>query len=119
MTPDYFNIAVDGTTVFQTTSNNATGSVVYEGDLLYSGHAGWGGSWIDKAFDMTGDPGLTEIAHTADSVTIEFFASGGGWQGAGDESWAIDNLSLSVRIPAPSVLACGVIGLTAARRRRD
>ena len=46
-------------------------------------------------------------------------AQSGGWQGAGDESWAIDNLSLSVRIPAPSVLACGVIGLTAARRRRD
>jgi len=117
VTPDYFNVAVDGVSVLQTTSNNATGTVGYGGDLLYSGNAGWG-SWIEKAFDMSGDPDLTEIAHTADSVTIEFFASGAGWQGSSDESWAIDNLKVSVRIPAPSVLACAGLGLLATGRRR-
>jgi hypothetical protein len=119
VTPDYFNLRIDGVSVLQITANNTSGSVVYGGDLLFSGHAGWNGGFIEKAYDMSAEAALQSIPHSGDSVTIEMFASGAGWQGGDDESWAIDNFRLGVLIPAPAVgfpIAIGIAGGT--RRRR-
>ena len=34
-------------------------------------------------------------------MTIEWFASGAGWQGSYDESWAIDNVEVIASGPTP------------------
>lgn len=48
----------------------------------------------DAAYDLGLEPALEDIPHTASTVTIEWFASGDGWQGSYDESWAIDNVEV-------------------------
>ncbi len=119
--PDTFVIAVDGNTVFSHVFAIASGSGDYAppaGVLLSGGtNLGFGG-WAEIALDLGFDPSLT-IAHSSSSVTIDFYATGGGWQGAGDESWAMDNLRVTVRgIPAPGGLAAfGLLGLAGRRRR--
>ncbi len=117
--PDYFNVAIDGVPVLQITSANASGSNTYAGDQIYFANAGWG-SWNERAFDMNSEAALQDVPHTGSSLTIDFFASGAGWQGGADESWGIDNLHVSVNVPTPGVGAAGMIALAgaAARRRR-
>jgi hypothetical protein len=61
---------------------------------------------------MNSEPSLQNIPHTASSVTISFFASGAGWQGGNDESWGLDNLSVGINVPEPTML--GSLGLLAA-----
>jgi hypothetical protein len=126
--PDYFNVEIDGTNVLQVTCNNASGSVCYSG-LVVAPMAprGFNGSWPDIGFDMA-PVGALSVAHTASTATIKFFASGNGWQGGDDESWAIDNLSVVLEttgvppsIPEPASLAlvgAGLLGLVGMRRRR-
>lgn len=96
--PDYFNITVDGVLVFQETFDTFDLN-----DQTYDPPAGailsWGGnlgfsSWTDGAYDLGFDPGLHDIPHTAASVTIDFFASGSGWQAGSDESWALENVAV-------------------------
>jgi len=75
------------------------------------------------------DPLFTNIAHTADTLTVDFFASGPGWSGGGDESWAIENVSVSLNgtVPEPASLmiwgdiaaACALKGLNGAVRRAE
>jgi len=43
---------------------------------------------------MGEDPTFQDIEHSASSLTIDFFASGEGWQGGEDESWAIENVQV-------------------------
>ena len=72
------------------------------------------------------DPVFQNIPHTANTLTVEWFASGAGWQGDNltfggtqDESWAIDNVRVDlngVTVPAPlpptaSLLGSGLLGL--------
>ena len=37
---------------------------------------------------------MKDIPHSSDSLSIEIFASGSGWQGGDDASWAIDSFEL-------------------------
>ena len=85
--------------------------------------------FTDRAFDMTAEAALQNIPHTASTLTVSWFASGAGWQGGSDESWAIDNLSVSINAapaatPEPGTLALLVTsgltgtGLFLRRRRR-
>ena len=55
----------------------------------------------ESGFSMGNDPAFQKIPHTASTAVIEWFASGVGWDHAGDggaedESWAIDNVFVSV-----------------------
>ena len=44
---------------------------------------------------MSLEPAFFDIPHSATTLTVEFFASGG-WQGGNDESWAIDQLRICI-----------------------
>lgn len=56
----------------------------------------------DRAYDLGAEPAFQNIPHTADSVVVEWTIgaiSGPAatqWQGGGDESWAIDAVSVEV-----------------------
>ena len=127
ITPDYFNVTVDGVLVFQPTFNNASGTVNYPTGLLNGPNPtqlGFNLTWGDRAYDWGPSfcPELHNIAHTASTLTIEFFASGAGWQGGNDESWAIDGLMVMVNpvtAPLPGtvlLLGSGLAGLLGWRR---
>jgi hypothetical protein len=121
--PDFFNVKVDGTLVFSQFFDSfgvptaATGLV----NNAYGAALGFS-SWTDGAYSLTlllGDLG-------AGSHTVEFFASGDGWQAGDDESWAIDNLSIDGAVPATDIpepitggLLLAGLGAMAALRRRQ
>ena len=100
---DEFNVSVDGTTIFgeafensncgvQTYNPPAGVELARRADLGFS----QGFYWNDSAYDMGLDPTFQNIPHTASTLTIEWFSSGGGWQGGTDESWALDNVQVFV-----------------------
>ncbi len=114
--PDFLSIAVDGTSVFQDTYNNASGSnnnllglSDINGGKVARGFTGW----LDQAFNLIDSP-LTAIPHTASSIQIAIAGNGAGWQGGSDEAWGIENFSLSVNtttVPEPESLALFSLGL--------
>lgn len=119
--PDWFNVKVDGVSVLQITAANASGSNTYNGTVLDPlTHRGWWGNYGERAFDMGPESALS-MAHSASSLTIDFFSSGAGWQGGSDESWAIENLQVTANpVPLPGAVlffAPGLAGLLAIRRR--
>ena len=73
----------------------------------------------DGAYDLSLEPSLSNIPHTAGTLTIEFFPSGSGWQYLPDEGIGIENLRVTL-IPEPTtiglVTTAGLVFL--ARRRR-
>lgn len=122
--PDFFNVTVDGVLVFQPTFS-VGGQFSYPNGLLSNGtQLGFNSAWNDRAYDMGQAPELQNIVHTASSLTINFFASGSGWQGGDDESWAIDNLKVMVNpvtTPLPGsviLLGSGLLGLVGLMRFR-
>jgi hypothetical protein len=68
---------------------------------------------------MGADPVFSSIPHSASSVTITFLMQGPGNQNLDDESWAIDNLRVSVNaLPEAdtiALLAAGGLALAARR----
>jgi hypothetical protein len=131
---DQFNVLVDGTLVFSKIFAIQSGTSNYSPPanvVLGVGSYFDGGINDDQAFNMAFEPSLHNIAHTASSVRIQWFADGSGWQGGTDESWGMDNLSVSISndtaaVPEPSslmLLACGfatcVLGPMRLRRKRQ
>ena len=125
--PDYFNVTADGNLIFhETFSNFPGGSQTYQGAMLGSGLSarGFNSTWLDSAYDLGLDAAFQNIPHTGSTLTVEWFASGAGWQGDNlrfggtqDESWAIDNVRVDLNgVPAPlppsaSLLGSGLLGL--------
>ena len=107
---EVFKVSVDGVTLFahwfQLATGDASSYVAPPGALLSSGtELGFsaGGYYNhDRAYDLSVEPAFIDIAHTSDSLTVVWnlgAVSGGAaeqWQGGGDESWAIDNVRVSV-----------------------
>jgi hypothetical protein len=97
--PDLFNVKVDGVTVFTSTHNTQSGSNDY-GDinpdavLVRGEHIAFNEGWRDSAYDMSKESSLKGIPHNGEDLTIEWTASGAGWQGGNDESWAIDDIEI-------------------------
>ncbi len=111
MDPDIFNVTVDGHLVFSESFTNfpdthtasyPNASTPPEVVLAQYVHLGWLGSYVDSAYDLGLEPAFQAIQHTASTLTIEWFASGDGWQGSYDESWGIDNVEVLVMGPTPA-----------------
>lgn len=106
---ELLKVSIDGVEVFshwfQLATGDASSYVAPPGGLLSSGtNLGfscctyWG---RDRAYDMSVEPAFT-IPHTADSLTVRWYlgavsgSAAQNWQGGGDESWAIENVRVSV-----------------------
>jgi len=120
---DFLNVEVDGALVFREafdTFDPADGYAAPPGGLLANTQLGFNlGHPRDSAYRLSFD-----IPHTAATLTIRWFADGPGWQGTTDESWAMDNIRLTLNgtaIPEPSTLATLLAlgaGLAVVRRSR-
>lgn len=124
---DYFNVLADGLVELQASPAQASGTASIPASmtqLVTSGVNIFGAGWADGGYSVS----LT-FSHVASSLTLTFYASGAGWQGGSDESWAIDNLAITsdasglpaVPLPATAPLLLGglaAIGGLARRLRR-
>ncbi|MCA9010383.1 MAG: FG-GAP repeat protein [Planctomycetaceae bacterium] len=117
--PDVFNVSVDGKTIFSNTFDNfvlSSQAYVPPAGVLLTPRIGPTISvspdsfsnlgldtgigqeefWGDALYAMGNDPTFSGIPHTSSTLTVEWFASGAGYQGGGNESWAIDDLSVTL-----------------------
>ena len=105
--PDFFNVTVDGTPILSETFANfgfnpqsyATQQPLAKTELFDTPGRSFSFASTDSAYDMGLDPRFDNIAHTADTLTIEWFADGDGWEGDPinfNESWAIDNVEVQL-----------------------
>lgn len=114
-TGDGFNVSVDGTPIFTEAFENSTcGIQTYIPpvgvELARRANLGFNTGptyFSDSAYNMGLDPTFQNIPHTSSTLTIEWFTSGGGWQGGTDESWAIDNVQVTIDNVAPTAVAGG------------
>lgn len=128
---ELFQVSVDGATLFSHWFQLATGDtssyIAPPGGMLSRGHnLGFtDGSYYyrDRAYDMGVEPAFQNIPHTADSLVVIWrlgAVSGPAatqWQGGSDESWAIDNVSVSLSgtLDAPPLGAPGALALAGAQ----
>ncbi|MEY2613619.1 MAG: Bifunctional hemolysin/adenylate cyclase precursor, partial [Planctomycetota bacterium] len=113
-TSDYFNILIDGTTVFRESfsvfdSANQSYSPPPGGRVSFGSNLGFS-SWVDAAYDMSNETRLQRIPHSGSSLTIAWQANGPGWEAGDNESWAIDNLKVTLwgsQFAVPDNLAAG------------
>lgn len=129
VSPDFFEIKVDGTVVFSHTFAIASSFGTYTGGSMSgllnnssSGQPNLGFNfWGDEGYDLSLATGLQAISHTSATAVIEFRAFGGGWQGGIDESWGMDNLEIGVIIPLPTSAGLALFGCVAGLsvRRRN
>lgn len=138
--PDFMNVTIDGTPIFSETFENSsnggfatTASYVPPAGVELAHHQDLGFTtgvyYVDSAYNMGLDTLFDNIAHTASTLTIQWFANGAGWQGtAEDESFAIDNISVTLNglandVPEPAAaglfLGLGALALGYYRRRRQ
>jgi hypothetical protein len=102
---DYFKITLDGQVVFRESFANAIDSQVQSyappAAAILARHAdlgfgGPGGFYRDSAYDFGLDPALQNLPHAAASAVLVFTLEGEGVQSIDDESWAIDNIRVTV-----------------------
>jgi hypothetical protein len=126
---DRFNVLLDGQSIFTAYFNNSgviSDSVGYTANppLNLTPHINqpnisYGfGSWPDYAYDMTYEPAFANIPHTAPTLTLQFFADGGSWEGGDAESWAIDNLGVTINTVPEPVAPALLLALPHLIRRR-
>ncbi len=102
---DYFQITLDGAVIFREAFANATPDQIQTylappgvelARRVDLGFAGPGSFYTDSAYDLGADPLFQHIPHTASTATFTFRIEGAGIQSLDDESWAMDNLRVSV-----------------------
>lgn len=114
---DFFKITLDGQQIFRESFANSEPSRIQS----YSppagvelarrqnlGFSGPGGYYTDSAYNLGADPRFRNIPHTASTATFTFQIEGEGIQSLADESWAMDNLKVSVN--AGSAEVKGLVG---------
>ncbi|MEN9676966.1 MAG: hypothetical protein RIS76_2862 [Verrucomicrobiota bacterium] len=102
---DYFHIKVDDVSIFRESLANAVISQIQTyvpapGALLARrvdlGFTGPGSFYTDSAYNLGLEPRLQNIPHSSSSLKLEVLIEGVGNQSLDDESWAMDNLNISV-----------------------
>ncbi len=105
---DFFTVKLGTNVVFRESFANATpgqiqsyvappgGELARHVDLGFSGP---GSYYTDSAYDFGVDSRLSNLAHTGAVATLSFEIEGPGVQPLDDESWAMDNLGVSVTTP--------------------
>ncbi len=129
--PDDLQIFLDDVEVLRLTSAGASGTNVFLGggtEVAFGALFNSAGFFYDqdRIVDMSTAPAL-RFAHTASTLKLSIRASGAGWQGGDDESWGIDNLTITSlsragAVPEPAtwammILGFGGVGATVRRRR--
>lgn len=106
---DFYKIVFDGATLFSESFANALPSQVQSYvppagvELARHADLGFGGPgsfYTDSAYNFGADPTFANFNHTASTAKIDFFIFGEGNQSLDDESWAMDNLNVSVTTQA-------------------
>ena len=129
--PDDLQIFVDDVEVLRLTSAGASGSTTFLGggtQVALGGLFNSAGFYFDqdRIVDMSTASTL-RFAHAGSNLKLSIRASGAGWQGGADESWGIDNLTITSQsttgaVPEPGTWAMMILGLgavgAAVRRRR-
>jgi hypothetical protein len=138
---DFFRIDLDGQQIFRESFANADISQIqsYDAYLVAEGlpanyttlarhqdlgFSGPGGYYTDSAYNFGADPAFTGIAHSGSTATFTFVIEGQGIQDLNDESWAMDNLQVSVNAvpevgtPAMLLAGLGLLGAVARRNQR-
>ena len=105
--PDIFNVTVDGQSIFSSTLTNVNLAGYGQGfnptvpgvdltpgfaEIAFAVFASVG----DSAYFMALEPRFRNIPHTGSTVTIRWFASGVGIEPVVNESWAIDNVQVTL-----------------------
>ncbi len=135
--PDAFNVAIDGELIYSVSFDQRLSDDTYDllSDEIYSPPAGVelehnradrftpaGGNHPyyvnDSAWDLGLDPKFDAIPHTASTVTIQWYASGAGFQGGDNESWAIDNLEVVLNGLTEVTQALFTVSLSHAKSER-
>lgn len=102
---DFFKITLDGATIFRESFANALPSQIQTyvptpgvelARRVDLGFGGPGSFYTDSAYWLGGDPRFSNLGHTASTATFQFVIEGPGIQPLSDESWAMDNLNVSV-----------------------
>jgi hypothetical protein len=111
--PDWLNVSVNQSTVFQETFNNRGYTQTHAEPLTPRSNLGFlafnDAIYRTISVDFDAVPGQPIVIRWQDS----------GLQGLADESWGIDNVGVSyTAVPAPASLALGAGGLALASRRR-
>lgn len=107
-----FTVKIDGQTIFSQAflGSFAPGAPIeLVRNVQLGGNLGADPWWRDSAFHLGLLPAFSNIPHSASTMTIEF--SAGVNQDFTDESYAIDNLTVSFGVPEPSALLLALAGL--------
>ncbi|MFZ4573627.1 MAG: hypothetical protein ACOYN0_04470 [Phycisphaerales bacterium] len=113
--PDRFRVLANGTQILRNTFTNQPGnSDDYPVDPDQFGQLGFHPRWSDSIYR-----GITRTIEYSGGDPLVFRWMDEGLQGMGDESWGIDNVSVSYRlVPAPAAGALPLLGALFATRRR-
>lgn len=126
---DYFNVTLDGTSIFRESFANALASQIQSyvpptgvelARHVDLGFGGPGSYYTDSAYYLGADPVFNNLAHTANNAMFTFTIEGAGIQSLNDESWAMDNLNVRVEaVPLPASVWLFASGLCALLRKRS
>lgn len=124
---DFFKITLDGTQIFRESFANAIVTQIQSyvpppgvelARHVDLGFGGPGGFFTDSAYNLAADPQFSNIAHSGSNAVFTFVIEGEGVQSLDDESWAMDNLRVSLNgvtaaVPEPETYALMLAGLAA------